>query len=304
MKAIVHREEDRAKAMLLSLMLHLGLLALFMFYKFAAPEKSIDPPPILIEMSSLGGGGTDAAEGEPDRGMNSTSAPDAPVPDEVAQEPVKPTPTPPAASEVPPKTTPTTEDPEVAALRREQEEAKRKQQEEQQKIAEQKRKEKEAADAKARQEADRKKKIAGSGLGGGTGGTGSGSGTGGKPGNQGAPGGTGSNPNGTRAGPGGGTGGGSGTGIGASVGGGLGNRKRVKEVLPEYNSQESGKVQVKICVDSEGNVTEATPSTSGSTTSSGTLREAARKAALRWKFVAAPGTDKQCGDIVFNFKLQ
>lgn len=305
MKAIVHREEDRTKAVLTSLLLHLGLLAVFMFYKFATPEKALDPPPVFIEIeSTFGGGGTDAAKGEPDRGMNSTSAPVAPVPEEPLAEskPTPPAPTPPVKAE--PQTTPTTENPEAARLREEQ----KRKQEEQEKTAaaerEKKRKEQEAADAKARQEQERINKIKNAGLGGGTGGTGAGSGTGGKPGNQGVPGGTGSNPFGTSAGTGGGTGGGTGTGSGASVGGGVGNRKRVKEVLPEYNTQDQGKVQVKICVDSDGNVIEATPSTAGSTTSSGTLREAARKAALKWKFAAAPNTDKQCGWIDFNFILK
>lgn len=306
MKAIVHREEDRTKAWLTSLILHLGLLVLLMFYKFAMPEKAVEPPPMFIELeTSFGGGGTDAAKGEPDRGMNSTSAPVAPPPEEPVAEakPAPPAPTPPAKAE-PPQTTPTTEDPQAARLKEEQ----KRQKEEQEKIAaaerERKRKEQEAADAKARQDEERLNKIRNAGFGGGTGGTGAGSGTGGKPGNQGIPGGTGSNPSGTSAGTGGGSGGGTGTGTGASVGGGIGNRKRVKEVLPEYNTQEQGTVQVKICVDSEGNVTEATPTTAGSTTSSGTLREAAKKAALRWKFVAAPGVEKQCGWIDFNFILK
>lgn len=304
MKAIVNRDEDRTKAVLLSLMLHLGLLTLFMFYKFAMPAKPLPPPDILIEMTSLGGGGTDAAKGEPDRGMNSTSAPTTPPPEVAEEAPAEAKPTLPVKTEAPPKTTtPTAEDPEVAALRRQQEETKRKQQEEQKKIDEQKRKEQEAANAQAKKEADRKKKMEGA-FGGGSGGSGAGSGTGGKPGNQGAPGGTGSNPNGTSAGTGGGSGGGSGSGIGASVGGGLGNRKIVNRVTPVYNSQEQGTVRVKICVDSDGKVIEAAPTTTGSTTSSGTLRSAAEKAAWGWKFVAAPGNDRQCGHIEFNFKLK
>lgn len=316
MKAIVHRDEDRTKAVLTSLMLHLGLLAILIFYKFAMPEKAIEPPPtyINIETTEWGGGGDDAAQGEPDRGMNSTSAPEG-DPTDIAEaeeipeaapadpKPTPPTPTPPAKTQ--PNNTPTTEDPEVAALRRQQqEEAKRKQEEAARIAAEENKKKQEqqaAAAEKARLEKARQDKIKNSGLG--TGGTGQGSGGGGKPGNQGVPGGTGSNPFGDGPGSGGGDGGGQGTGSGPSVGGGLGGRV-ISLAKASYTSNKSGTVRIKVCVNSEGKVVSADPTQSGSTTTDTELRNAAKAAVYKSRFNTAPGSDVQCGWIDYNFILK
>lgn len=317
MKAIVHREEDRTKAVLTSVLLHLGLLALMIFYKFAAPEKAIEPPPVFIniETSDWGGGGDDAAQGEPDRGMNSTPAPageptdvaEAEAPAEVPAQPkpAPPEPTPPVKTQ-PTPTTPTTEDPDVAALRRQQQEEARRKQEEQDRLAaiqrEKDRLAKEAAAEKARQEQARRDKIKNSGLG--SGGTGQGSGGGGKPGNQGVPGGTGSNPFGQSPGGGGGTGGGQGTGTGASVGGGLGGRKVLSLAKASYTSNKQGTVRVKVCVNSDGQVVSAEATQAGSTTTDASLRSSATAAARQCRFAAAPGTDVQCGWIEYNFILK
>lgn len=329
MKAIVHRDEDRTKAVLISIMAHLGLMALLMFYTFADAEEEIyEPPPVFVNIE-WGGGGDDAAEGQRDRGMNSTSAPvGEPASEEVVEEtpieaPAEPTPTPPAPAPPAktekveaPKPVPTTEDPSIAALRRQQEETKRKQEQEQSRIRQEQEKaqaaERErqriaqaAAAEKARQDKERRDKIKNSGLGGGgTGGTGQGTGTGGKPGNQGIPGGTGSNPFGQSPGSGGGTGGGQGTGAGGSVGGGLGGRKVLSLAKAAYNSQKQGTVRVKICVDSNGKVISAEPTQSGSTTTDGGLRAAATAAARQGRFAAEPGADTQCGWIEYNFILK
>ncbi|MCW5920837.1 MAG: hypothetical protein KIS77_00690 [Saprospiraceae bacterium] len=318
MKAIVHREEDRTKAILTSLLVHLGMLALLMFYKFSVPEKAIEPPPVYIniDMSNWGGGGDNAAQGQPDRGRNSTSAP-AGDPTDVAEpalpakvppaepKPTPPTPTPPAKTE-PPVNTPTTEDPNVAALRRQQQEEAKRKQEEQDRLAaierERIKKEQEAAAAKAREEQARRDRIKNSGLG--TGGTGAGSGSGGNAGNQGIPGGTGSNPFGQSPGSGGGSGGGIGTGTGGSVGGGLGGRKVLTLAKADYDSNKQGTVRVRVCVNSDGTVVEADPTQSGSTTTDATLRSAARAAALKSRFAAEPGAEVQCGWIEYNFILK
>lgn len=316
MKAIVHRDEDRTKAVLTSLMLHVGLLAVLIFYKFAMPEKAVEPPPVYIniETSDWGGGGDDAAQGESDRGMNSTSAPagdptDVAETEPEAEAPADPKPTPPAPAppaKTQPTTTPTTEDPEVAALRRQQQEEARRKKEEQDRIAaaerEKQRIAQEAAAEKARQEQARRDRIKNSGLG--TGGTGQGSGNGGKPGNQGVPGGTGSNPFGGGPGGGGGTGGGQGTGTGASVGGGLDGRKVLSLAKATYNSNNQGTVRVKVCVNSEGQVVSAEPTQAGSTTTDASLRSSATAAARQCRFAAAPGADIQCGWIEYRFKLK
>ena len=66
MKAIVHHEEDRTKAILTSLMFHAALLALIFLYRFAAPETIEEvPPPIAID---LGGPLATARSGYADRG--------------------------------------------------------------------------------------------------------------------------------------------------------------------------------------------------------------------------------------------
>ncbi|MBK8194396.1 MAG: hypothetical protein IPK76_14740 [Lewinellaceae bacterium] len=323
MKAIVHREEDRTKAVILSLIFHALILALLIFYRFAAPavEDEIIPP-ILIE---LGGGGDNAAAGEPDRGQGNNPAPQGqqmedPTSTEVAEvpvpqpKPVPPSTPPPAQSKPSAPNIATTEDPNVAALKRAQEETKRKQQQEQDRIrrqqeeqrriaAEQERVRQEAA-AKAQRE--KQEREAQKGKFGSTFGNGSGSGQGntGKPGNQGIPTGTGDNPFGKSPGTGGGTGGGDGTGAGGSVGGGLGGRKVVKKVAAKDNSQKQGTVRIKVCVNGDGKVISADPTQSGSTTTDGQLRAAATTAAFQWKFESSPGADTQCGWIDFNFILK
>ena len=323
MKAIVHREEDRTKAIITSLLFHAALLALIFLYRFAAPDViEEDIPPIAID---LGGGGDDAAAGEPDRGQGDNPAPQGqqmedPTSREVAEEPAaKPEPAPPST---PPPTKsqpnapniPTTEDPNVAALKKAQEETRRKQQQEQERIRQQQEEQrriaeaaeraKQAAAAKAQKE--KEEREAKKGKFGSTFGNGSGSGQGNtnKPGNQGTPTGTGSNPFGQSPGTGGGTGGGSGTGAGGSVGGGLGDRRVTQKVPAIDNSQKQGTVRVKVCVNSSGSVTSAEATQSGSTTADGQLRTAAVAAARKWKFEASPGADTQCGWIDFNFILK
>lgn len=323
MKAIVHHEEDRTKAILTSLMFHAALLALIFLYRFAAPETIEEvPPPIAID---LGGGGDNAAAGEPDRGQGDNPAPQGqqmedPTSKEVADEPAaKPAPAPPStppASQTKPSAPniPTTEDPNVAAIKKAQEETKRKQQQEQERIRQQQEEQRRIAEAeaRARQEAaakaqkekderDAKKGKFGSTFGNGSGG---GQGNTGKPGNQGIPNGTGDNPFGKSNGTGGGTGGGSGTGAGGSVGGGIGDRRVTQKVAAVDNSQKQGTVRVKVCINSQGVVTSAEPTQSGSTTSDGQLRAAATAAARKWKFEASPGADTQCGWIDFNFILK
>lgn len=305
MKAIVHSDEDRTKAVLMSVMLHLGFLAILMFYKFAAPEKAIEPLPtyINIETSDWGGGGDDAAQGEPDQGMNSTPAPNEEPTEEVETEavaepkPTPPVPTPPVKTQTP-VNTPTTEDPEVAALRRQQQEEAKRKKEEQDRIA--------AAELeKQRQAKARQDKIKSSSSGLGAGGTGQGAGGGGKPGDGGVAGGTGSNPFGQTPGSGGGSGGGTGGGTGASVGGGLDGRKVLSLAKASYTSNKGGTVRVKVCVNKDGKVISAEPTQSGSTTTDASLRSAAKSAALQCKFAADQGAeDSQCGWIEYNFILK
>jgi Membrane-bound metallopeptidase len=305
-----NQEENRTKAAIASLLFHAGLLLVLIFYTFSSPEPITESPAIILDFG--GGGGDNAAAGEPDKGMNSTytppgeepiAAPSKPKP--TAPEPVtKPTKT----QATPPPPTPTTSDPDVAAIRQ-QKEQERKQREEadRQERARQEEinRQREAEEAAKRAEADRRNKVknnAGSAFGK-PGGTGQGAGGGGNPGNGGVPGGTGDNPFGKSSGTGGGSGGGDGTGIGASIGGGLGGRAVVSRGRIVDDSQKSGKVVIEVCVDSDGRVVSADYTQRGSTTSDSELKSKALQAAKAYRF-AASNAETQCGTITFNFQLK
>lgn len=89
---------------------------------------------------------------------------------------------------------------------------------------------------------------------------------------------------------------------GGKVGGGLGNRGGSGPKITDQ-SQATGRVVVKVCVDAQGNVTSAKFTQGGSTTSNAQLRRIAEANAKRWKF--KPGElDKQCGTITYDFKVK
>ncbi len=97
-------------------------------------------------------------------------------------------------------------------------------------------------------------------------------------------------------GPGGDTGGGSGF--------ALSGRTLVGRLpVPEYKSQEQGKVVVDIIVDKEGKVTKASLG-KGSTTLDNTLVDAALKAARKAVFSRKPDALEQHGTITYIFKVQ
>lgn len=89
---------------------------------------------------------------------------------------------------------------------------------------------------------------------------------------------------------------------GGKVGGGLGNRGGRGPAITD-KSQATGRVVVKVCVDSQGNVLSSKFTQSGSTTSNAQLRRLAEANAKKWKF--RPGElDKQCGTITYEFKVK
>jgi TonB family protein len=93
-------------------------------------------------------------------------------------------------------------------------------------------------------------------------------------------------------------------GDGIEVGGGLAGRGIEGGMpKPDYNINEQGKVVVSITVDKDGKVIIAVPGAKGSTTSDARLYEAARKAALKTKFVRNPNVVEQTGTITYIFKL-
>ena len=86
------------------------------------------------------------------------------------------------------------------------------------------------------------------------------------------------------------------------VGGGLGNRGGKGPKITD-KSQATGRVVVKVCVDSRGKVVSAKYTQSGSTTSNSQLRRLAESNAKKWSF--KPGElDKQCGTITYEFKVK
>jgi TonB family protein len=91
----------------------------------------------------------------------------------------------------------------------------------------------------------------------------------------------------------------------SGIGYDLGGRGKVALPLPEYNSQETGTVVVKIQVDRSGNVVGATVEPKGTTTTSNTLKSAALAAARKARFTPdANAPEVQFGFITYTFKVQ
>lgn len=108
------------------------------------------------------------------------------------------------------------------------------------------------------------------------------------------------NPNGTPGaenyGPGNGTG---------DIGFSLAGRKMVQKPVINDDSQEQGKVVVKIIVDKYGKVTKATAGEKGTTATSAYLKKISEEAALKTKFNANPdAAEEQVGTMTFTFKLR
>lgn len=92
------------------------------------------------------------------------------------------------------------------------------------------------------------------------------------------------------------------TGIG-DIGGGLSGRDVVSRPNITDNSQATGKVVVKVCVNNEGKVISAKFTQKGTTATDLGLIKTAEQGVK--KYVFSPGElDKQCGTITVNFKLQ
>ena len=87
------------------------------------------------------------------------------------------------------------------------------------------------------------------------------------------------------------------------VGGGLGDRGVLFEPSIRDNSQKTGRVVVRVCVDSQGNVTSAEYTQRGSTTTDGDLRRKAIESAQRFRFTQTD-VDRQCGTITIDFRLE
>jgi outer membrane biosynthesis protein TonB len=328
MNTVAHSDEDRTRAAIMSFIFHAILFALLWFYKLNSSEITPVTPEIVIDFN--GGGGDNAAEGEPDKGMNDAPAPkgeqlEDPTSKTTTPDPTPVPPTPPAKADPKPakseptkadlpKNTPTTADPEVAAIKRQKEEAKKKQDAEDETRRSKQREEQAAADAKRRADQEAADKVAaekaefekrkgkfGGALGSGKT-NGGGAGGGGKPDNGGVPGGTGDNPFGKSNGDGGGDGGGSGSGSGEGIGGGLKGRKVTSRPTADCPVKEKGIVVVKVTVDSRGVVTDATPTLSGSTLSDAQSKSCAVETAKKFRF-AGSDASSQTGTIAVKFNF-
>ncbi|MBL7827748.1 MAG: energy transducer TonB [Saprospiraceae bacterium] len=309
MKAIANEQENRTTGFIISLMFHAAMVLIMFLYTFSKKTESAQVPPITLEW---GGGGDDAAAGEPDKGMNDDYTPpgetQSSTPSQPATSAPDPTPTPSSKPATPPPPTATSDDPDVAAVRQQKEQERKRKEEadraEAARVAEAERQRQAAEAARQAEEAKRNqvKNQAGSAFGK-KNSTGQGAGGGGNQGNGGIPTGTGSNPFGKSSGTGGGSGGGDGTGTGASIGGGLGGRKVVTRGRINDDSQKEGKVVIAVCVDADGKVVSAEYKLAGSTTSDSELKSKALTAARGYKF-AASASSQECGTITFNFKLQ
>lgn len=87
------------------------------------------------------------------------------------------------------------------------------------------------------------------------------------------------------------------------IGGGLSDRGVVFEPSIRDSSQKTGKVVIKVCVDSHGNVTTAKFTQKGSTTTDKYLVNKAEKAAAKYKFTPSANVEIQCGSIAVDFKV-
>ncbi len=87
------------------------------------------------------------------------------------------------------------------------------------------------------------------------------------------------------------------------IGGGLSNRGVLFEPQIDDNSQKTGKVVIKVCVDKSGKISEAKFTQRGSTTTDLHLIDIATKAAKQYQFTSSD-IETQCGNITIEFKVQ
>ncbi len=272
-------KKERRKAMLFSFLFHIATIILLMLPLLKYP----DPPP--------GQDGILMALGNPDEGTGpiEPGGPEEPTPVEQKEEP-KPEPKP--KEEVKPKekvksTEPLVSDQELEINRKKAIEKKEKEErdlKEKQETAERIRIAKEREEANKREEQEAAELI--KNIKKGSGGTSGKSGKGGQ---------VNGDENGKVE-----EGISTGTGM---VGGGLGGRGVVSSPILKDDSNNRGSVVVAICLDKDGNVTEAKFQLQGSTITSGKLRDLAVSNARQWRF--KPGNEeRQCGNITYSFKVQ
>ncbi len=295
------QEKDEQRSRITSGVIHLGIVILLILPFLTYPV----PPP--------GQEGIAVSFGEPDVGMGNDRPitqdidPDlSPTPPEAQKDVVEETqpdpepkpvekPTKPKKVTKPKPTKKVLTTAEKAAIARKKAEERRKRQEKADadaKAAEEARKRKQAeakkkaAEAKKKADYEAAKNKIGNPFGDGKG---KGQGNTNKPGSQGLP--TG-DPNATKVGFGGG-----------KVGGGLGDRGVLGAPKVRNTTNKSGRVTIKVCVNSSGQVISADFTQKGSTTTDARLIAIAKKNAKGFRFTKG-GPSKQCGTISYNFKFE
>ena len=291
--------ENRRYGIIISLVVHSLLAILFISAKLAEPLP-VPPEPggILVNLGvpdQEGTGNENAPEGKPAPVEEAASEPEETDPEPVKEkpqpEPSKPKPE--ASKPQPQKEVVTSEDPEAIALKKKKEQEKKQRDAEAKAQAEADRKAKEAADAEAKRKADQaaKEKALKDQIGGALGGgNGKGKGNSGKTGNPGDPNGGDSDIL-------------SGKSTGSGIVEGFGGRGFKAAPKPQDNSQETGTVAVRVCVDKSGKVTSAEFTQKGSTTSNSDLIRIAVNNAKQYKFNTGT-VDSQCGTITYNFRVK
>lgn len=293
-------ENDKKKGWFTSIAIHIGIVILLLipFFTYQDPPPGQEGIVVNLGLPDVGQGDENAGPATPSQPVEDTSEPEEEE-QEPVEEPTPPEPEPeqPVVEQPTVKEVVTAEDPEQIALKKKEEEARKKAAEEAAK-----RKAAEEAKRKAAQEAERKRKEeqarkeaeadAFKDKIGGLFGDGGGKGNTGKPGNQGAENG---DPNASNL-----------EGVSAGIGkiqGGLGGRGIVSVPKLADDSQDAGKVSVRVCVDTNGKVVNAEITQKGTTATSARLRNKALQHARTIKFKSGPES-KLCGIVPYTFKVK
>lgn len=294
---LAHEEENKRIGIVLSVALHLLLLLLALFITFSHLDPPPEAPGVIINIGFVDGGNDD--ENPDQQNQEEVEKPEpkkAPtsVKEKKKVQPTKKAKSKPTPAKVESKVTSDEESKIIAAEKvakqQKADAAKKKQREEaeEQKLrdaAEQQRKQKEAEEAQKAKEYQESKKKFGDLFGKGKGSNNNNQ-------DQGNPDGKSKEDalDGISKGSG-------------KIGGGLSGRGVVYEPVISDNSQKTGKVVVKVCVDADGNVVSAKYTQKGSTTTNQTLIDIAEGGAKRYKFTNN-GAERQCGTVTIDFKLR
>ncbi len=300
-------ETDKQRSKIKSGVIHLSIIALmlFPFLKFPTPPPGQQGVMVSFGEPDIGMGNDRPVSQDEDPDVNtpepSTSAEEEiveeEVMEEVVEEIVEPKPVEkPKKVEKPTKKVMTSAEKAAIALKKQKKAEKRQRDAEAKAKADAARKKKAAEEAKrkaaaaAKAKRDAKLKAEKDKLGGAFNkNKGKGQGNTGKPGSQGMPNG---DPNATKVGFGGG-----------QVGGGLGNRGVKGKPKLVNNTNKSGKVTIKVCVNNAGKVISATFTQKGSNTTDAGLIRLAKANAKGFRFTKG-GPSKQCGTITYKFKFE